>query len=89
MLFRKCNHDHPFYIIYDNFLGCPDGVWEKKQTEKKYAVVNGDAIELETDSFPDAEVKYLELCDAAHSGSTGRFRVGNHTLSDGGKVKLK
>ena len=89
MLFRKCNHDHPFYIIYDNFLGCPDGVWEKKQTEKKYAVVNGDAIELETDSLPDAEVKYLELCDVAHSGSIGRYKVGKHTLSDGGKVKLK
>ena len=89
MLFRKCNHDHPFYIVFDNFIGCPDGVWEKKQTEKKYAVVNGDAIELETDSFPEAEVKYLELCDAAHSGSTGRYRVGKHTLSDGGKVKLK
>ena len=83
MLFRKCNHDHPFYIIYDNFLGCPDGVYEKKQTEKKYAVVNGDAIELETDSFPEAEIKYVGLCDAAHSGSIGRFAIGKHKLVDG------
>ena len=88
MLFRKCNHDYPFYIIYDNFLGCPDGVYEKKQTEKKYTVVNGDGIELETDSLPDAEVKYLELCDAAHSGSIGRFAIGKHKLVDG-QVKLK
>ena len=83
MLFRKCNHDHPFYIIFDNFFGCPSGVYEKKQTEKKYTVVNGDSIELETDSFPEAEIKYVGLCEAAHSGSVGRFTIGKHKLVDG------
>ena len=83
MLFRKCHHDHPFYIIFDNFFGCPSGVYEKKQTEKKYTVVNGDSIELETDSHSEAEIKYLELCDAAHSGSAGRFVIGKNKLVNG------
>ena len=87
MLFRKCNHDHPFYIIFDNFIGCPNGVWEKKATDKKYMVVNGEDIDLETDSLPEAEVRYLELCDAAHSGSTGRYLIGKHKLVKG-KVKV-
>ena len=83
MLFRKCNHDHPFYIIFDNFFGCPTGVWEKKTTDKKYAVVNGEDIELETDSLREAEEKYLELCDAAHSDSKGRYLIGKHKLVNG------
>ena len=87
MLFRKCNHDEPFYIIFDNFFGAPNGVWEKKTTDKKYIVINGEDIELETDSLEEAELKYIELCDAAHSDSTGRFLIGKHKL-DNGKVKL-
>ena len=87
MLFRKCNHDHPFYIIFDNFIGCPNGVWEKKATDKKYIVVNDEDIDLETDSLPEAEVRYLELCDAAHSGSAGRYLIGKHKLVDF-KVKV-
>ena len=86
-LYRKCNHDNPFYIVFDNFIGFPNGVYEKKATDKKYAVVNGEDIELETDSVPEAEEKYLELCDAAHSGSVGRYLIGRHKLVDG-KVKL-
>ena len=86
MLFRKCNHDHPFYVIFDNFFGCPNGVWEKKATDKKYIVVNDEDIELETDSLPEAEERYLELCDAAHSESVGRYLIGKHKLVDG-KVK--
>ena len=83
MLFRKCNHNHPFYILFDNGLGAPNGAWEKRTTDKKYVVVNGEDIELETDSLPEAEVKYLELCDAAHSGSKGRFLIGTHKLING------
>ena len=83
MLFRKCNHDHPFYIVFDNFFGAPNGVWEKKTTDKKYIVINGEDIELETDSLPEAEEKYLELCEAAHSGSKGRFLIGKHKLVEG------
>ena len=86
MLFRKCNHDNPFYVIFDNFLGCPNGVYEKKTTDKKYTVVNGEDIELETDSLLEAEERYLELCDAAHSGSVGKYLIGKHKLVDG-KVK--
>jgi len=87
MLFRKCNHDHPFYILFDNGLGAPNGAWEKRTTDKKYVVVSGEDIELETDSLPEAEVKYLELCDAAHSDSAGRYLIGKHKLVDG-QVKL-
>ena len=86
-LYRKCNHDNPFYIVFDNFIGFPNGVYEKKATDKKYTVVNGEDIELETNSLPEAEEKYLELCDAAHSGSIGRYLIGRHKLVDG-KVKL-
>ena len=85
-VFRKCNHDHPFYILFDNFIGFPNGVYEKKATDKKYTVVNGEDIELETNSLPEAEEKYLELCEAAHSGSVGRYLIGKHKLVDG-KVK--
>ena len=46
-------------------------------------MVNGDSIELETDSFPEAEIKYVGLCEAAHSGSVGRFTIGKHKLVDG------
>ena len=87
MLFRKCNHDHPFYIVFDNFFGAPNGVWEKKSTDKKYMVVNDESIDLETDSLQEAEERYLELCGAAHSGSVGRFLIGKHKLV-GGQVKL-
>ena len=87
MLFRKCNHDNPFYVIFDNFFGCPNGVYEKKTTDKKYTVVNGEDIELETDSLREAEDKYLELCDDAHSSSVGKYLIGKHKLVDG-KVKL-
>ena len=87
MLFRKCNHDHPFYIVFDNFFGCPNGVWEKKTTDKKYIVVSGEDIDLETDSLPEAEIRYLELCEAAHSGSKGRFLIGKHKIVEG-QVKL-
>ena len=83
MLFRKCNHDKPFYIVFDNFFGAPNGVWEKKTTDKKYIVINGEDIELETDSLPEAEEKYLELCETAHSGSKGRFLIGTHKLING------
>ena len=74
MLFRKCNHDHPFYVIFDNFFGCPNGVWEKKATDKKYMVVNDEDIDLETDSLPEAEERYLELCD---DGVTPKHPLGN------------
>ena len=87
-VFRKCNHDHPFYILFDNFIGFPNGVYEKKATDKKYTVVNGEDIELETDSLPEAEEKYLELCDASHSGSIGRYLIGRHKLVDDFKVKV-
>jgi len=50
-------------------------------------VVNGEDIDLETDSLPEAEVRYLELCDAAHSGSAGRYIMGKHKLVDF-KVKV-
>ena len=50
-------------------------------------VVNGDAIELETDSLPEAERRYIGLCEAAHSGSVGRYIIGKHKL-DNGQVKL-
>ena len=83
MLFRKCNHDHPFYLIVGSFLGCPSGVWEKRTNDKKYVVVNDEDIELETDSFREAEDKYLELCDAAHSDSKGRYLIGKHKLVNG------
>ena len=49
--------------------------------------MNGDAIELETDSFPEAEIKYVGLCDAAHYGSVWRFTIGKHKLVEG-QVKL-
>ena len=87
MLFRKCNHNHQFYVIFDNFFGCPNGVWEKKATDKKYMVVNDKDIDLETDSLPEAEERYLELCDTAHSESVGRYLIGKHKFVDG-KVKL-
>ena len=87
MVFRKCNHDHPFYLIVGSFLGCPSGVWEKRTNDKRYVVVNDEDIELETDSLPEAEVKYLELCDTAHSDSKGRYLVGKHKLVNG-QVKL-
>ena len=87
MLFRKCNHDHPFYILFDNFIGFPNGVYEKKATDKKDIVVNDEDIDLETDSLPEAEIRYLELCDAAHSGSKGRFLMGKHKIVEG-QVKL-
>ena len=87
MLFRKCNHDHPFYIVFDNFFGCPSGVWEKRTNDKRYVVVNDEDIELETDSFREAEDKYLELCDAAHSDSVGKYLVGKHKFVNG-QVKL-
>ena len=87
-VFRKCNHDHPFYILFDNFIGFPNGVYEKKATDKKYTVVNGEDIELETNSLPEAEEKYLELCEAAHSGSVGRYLIGRHKLVDDFKVKV-
>jgi len=86
-LYRKCNHDNSFYILFDNFIGFPNGVYEKKVTDKKYTVVNGEGIELETDLLSEAEEKYLELCDAAHSDSVGRYLIGRHRLVDG-KVKL-
>ena len=83
MLYRKCIHDNPFYIIFDNAFCCPNGVYHKKTTDKKYTVINGTSIALETDSLGDAEEKYLELCDAAHSGSVGRYLIGKHKLVDG------
>jgi len=87
MLFRKCNHDHPFYIIFSNGLGCPPEVYAKRTTDKKYTVVNDESIELETDSLSEAEERYLSVCDAAHSGSVGRYLIGKHKLVDG-KVQL-
>ena len=87
-VFRKCNHDHPFYILFDNLIGFPNGVYEKKATDKKYTVVSGEDIELETNSLSEAEEKYLELCDAAHSGSVGRYLIGRHKLVDDFKVKV-
>ena len=87
-VFRKCNHDHPFYILFDNFIGFPNGVYEKKATDKKYTVVNEEDIELETDSLSEAEEKYLELCDAAHSGSVGRYLIGTHKIVDDFKVRV-
>jgi len=87
VLYRKCNHDHPFYIVFDNFFGAPNGVWEKKITDKKYIVISREDIDLETNSLPEAEERYLELCDAAYSGSKGRFFIGKHKLVEG-KVKL-
>ena len=86
-IFRKCNHDYPFYILLDNILGFPDGVYEKKATDKKYTVVSGEDIELETNSLPEAEERYVELCEAAHSGSVGRYLIGKHKLVDF-KVKV-
>ena len=51
-------------------------------------MVNDEAIELEPDSLSEAEEKYLELCEAAHSGSVGRYLIGKHKLVDDFKVKV-
>ena len=72
VVYRKCNHDHPFSILLNN---------------GKYLVVNDGSTVLETDSLPEAEEKYLGLCDAAHSGSVGKYIIGKHKLVNG-QVKM-
>ena len=85
MLYRKCNHDRPFRILFGSIL--PTVIIGKRTTDKRYIVVNDEDIELETDSLSEAEEKYLELCEAAHSGSVGKYLIGKHKLV-AGKVKV-
>ena len=94
MLVRRCVKGHKVYIFKPRTKENASYKFSESETisfdaqNKSYIVTSEGAVVKRTDSWITAQSSYNDECKKHHDDTTGKIKVGIHTLVNGVATKL-